>query len=339
MARPPHANLLVAALSAATLSACATAPAPALRAGRYAGRTVVVTGASSGFGRGVALSVGAQGGSVVLAARRADLLEEVAAEIRASGGRALAVPTDVSDPAQMARLAETAAERFGRIDVWVNDAGVIAIGRFDQTPAADHARVVDVNLKGVIFGSHEAMRRFRAQHSGVLINVGSVESKLPLPYQASYVATKHAVLGLDQALIQELRAGGERDVHVVTVMPWAADTPIWDHAGNSTGRETRAPMVEGPDPVVRAVVDAGLRPRPVIAVGARAKGAVLAHQWLPGLTETVAGGVYNRVQMEQAPGGVAPNSGTLHAPEAEGRTVDGGVRARWKAEDAARRPR
>jgi NADP-dependent 3-hydroxy acid dehydrogenase YdfG len=154
--------LLAVALLALLLPACASAP-PLTRGGQpvMAGRTVVITGASSGFGRGTAVAMAARGANVVLAARRTAELEAVAAEARQAGGRALVVTTDVSDPAQMARLAQAAEREFGRIDVWINDAGVGALGRFDEIPIADHARVVHVNLKGVIYGSHEALRRFR----------------------------------------------------------------------------------------------------------------------------------------------------------------------------------
>ena len=202
------------------------------------------------------------------------------------------IPTDVSRSAEVAHLAEAATARFGRVDIWINDAGVIALGRFTETPLADHERVIDINLKGVVYGSYAALQRFRSQGSGVLINLGSVESRAPLPYQASYVATKHAVLGLDEALRQELRLEGRRGVQVVTVMPWAADTPIWDHAANYTGREPRAPSLDDADKVVRAVMAAALRPKARVAVGWKAKAAVLSEQLAPDLTENAAGSLY-----------------------------------------------
>ncbi len=314
------------------LAGCAT-PDLSVASRPFAGRTVVVTGASSGFGRGIALAMGARGANVVLAARRADALESAAAQIRASGGAALAVPTDVSRPADMARLGEAAVARFGRVDVWVNDAGVIALGRFDETPLADHERVIDVNLKGVVYGSYEAVRRFRRQGFGVLVNMGSVESRTPLPYQATYSATKHAILGLDEALRQELRLNGDRAVKVVTIMPWGADTPIWDHAANYTGREPRAPLLDGPNPVVRAVMSAALRPRARVAVGWKAQAAVFGEGIAPDLTEHVAASVYDHVQLHGAQPAAAPGEGNLFTPDPRGVTVDGGLRARWREED------
>lgn len=330
------AGLALASALAGGLGGCATSPDLAVASRPFAGRTVVITGASSGFGRGVALAMGARGANVVLAARRAEPLESAAAQIRASGGAALVVVTDVSRSADMARLGEAAVARFGRVDVWVDDAGVIALGRFDETPLADHERVIDVNLKGVIYGSYEALRRFRRQGAGVLINIGSVESRTPLPYQAVYSATKHAVLGLDEALRQELRLGGDRGVQVVTIMPWGADTPIWDHAANYTGREPRAPLLDGPDPVVRAVMSAALRPRARVAVGWKAKAAVFGEAVAPDLTEHLAASAYDRVQMHGAQPAVPPVPGNLATPDPGGVTVDGGLRARWREEDRRR---
>jgi short-subunit dehydrogenase len=316
----------------ATLAGCAT-PVPGPDARPFAGRTVVVTGASSGFGKGVALAFGARGANVVLAARRVELLQAEAQAIRASGGQALVVQTDVSDPTAVARLAEQATAAFHTIDIWINDAGVISIGRFEDTPEADQARIVDVNFKGVLYGSFEAMRRFRAQGSGVLINFGSTESVVPLPYQATYSATKHAILGLDEAISQELRAAGVSSIQVVTIMPWAADTPIWEHAANYSGHEPRAPLLDPPDKVVAAVLRAALQPRVRVAVGWKAKTALAFHRLSPGAAEGLAGHWIDQVQMHQAPAGAPPSTGALYAPMSQGQEEAAGLQQRWREED------
>ena len=214
------ATLWAAMLWASLLAGCA---APS-RLGqddraRVAGHTFVVTGASSGLGRGVVLRLASHGANVVLAARRTGVLDALAGEVRAAGGQPLVVTTDVSDPAQVERLAAAAVERFGRIDAWINDAAVAAIGRFDAIPAEDHARVVDVNLKGYVYGSHAALRQFHRQGYGTLVNVASVEGHVPLAYHASYAATKAAIIALDAALNQELRLAGARAIKIVTVEP------------------------------------------------------------------------------------------------------------------------
>jgi short-subunit dehydrogenase len=320
----PRLLLLLALLLPA---ACAM---PGLREadrGAIAGRTWVVTGASSGIGRGVAERAGQMGAKVVLAARRAEALEEVARVIRANGGEALVVPTDVSRPEQMEALAEAAERRFGRIDVWFNNAGVAPVGRFEEIPVADHARTVDVNLNGVIYGSHAALRRFRARGEGRLVNMASVEGRVPLAYHASYAATKHGIIGLDAALRQELRLNGLDRIGVVTILPWAVDTPFWGNAATYVGRQPRAPLMDDARHVSDAVVWAAANaPSGEFPVGPKAGAAVFGSQVAPGLTTRIAGDVIHRVQMQAPP---APaTSGNLFAPSPEPSRVEGGFGGR-----------
>src|SRR5688572_5679017 len=159
------------------------------------GSVVVITGASSGFGRGAALAFAGEGASVVLVARRDEVLDEVAAECEALGSRALVAPADVGYEDDVEQVGYDAIERFGRIDVWINNAGVGAIGRFDEVPLADHRRVIETDLLGVIYGSHVALRQFRRQGFGTLINVASALGKVPAPYYGSYTAAKYGVVG------------------------------------------------------------------------------------------------------------------------------------------------
>jgi NAD(P)-dependent dehydrogenase (short-subunit alcohol dehydrogenase family) len=123
---------------------------------KTAGKTFVIIGASSGFGKGVALQLGQYHANVVLAARRTELLEAVAKQLTAAGGTALVVTTDINKPEDVAKLAAAAVAKYGHIDVWINDVGVGAIGRFWEIPLADHARLIDVNLTGIINGSYTA---------------------------------------------------------------------------------------------------------------------------------------------------------------------------------------
>jgi short-subunit dehydrogenase len=303
---------------------------------RIAGKTYVIVGASSGFGRGAAVALGRSGANVVLAARRADVLEEVAAEIRQSGGHALVVPTDVAAPEQVEALAQAAERQFGRIDVWMNIAGVGAVGRFWDVPVADYSRIVDVNLGGVIYGSHAALRRFVAQRSGTLVNMGSVESEIPLAYHTTYAATKAGVLSLGRSLNQELRhAGLSKSVRVATVMPWAVDTPFFQHTANYSGHAGRMILLDTPDEVVRALVWVSLHPREELRVGWKARMAGTAHHLLPDLTERISANIHRAEIAKGTP--TPPTAGSVHAPMPEGRGVEGGVRARMKAEDRARK--
>ena len=320
-------RLLIAMLLMLPVACGMRAPSETDR-GVIAGRTWVVTGASSGIGKGVAERAGSLGANVVLAARRAEALEQVAASIRTAGGQALVVPIDISDPNAAEALAEAAEQRFGRVDVWFNNAGVASIGRFEEIPVAEHARTVDVNLKGVIYGSHAALRRFHAQGHGTLLNMASVEGRVPLAYHASYAATKHAIIGLDGALRQELRLGGLQGVRVVTILPWAVDTPFWANAANHTGREARGPWMDGARAVAEAIVWAAVHwPSGEFPVGPKAAAAVLGSQLAPGLTTRIAADVIQRVQMEEAPPGpITP--GNLYTPSPAPSSVEGGLRSR-----------
>ena len=323
-------------LALAPLGGCATSTH--LRQSEYAqvaGRTYVVVGASSGIGQGVALRLGQLRANVVLAARRTDLLEQVASQIRASGGQALVVTTDVSQAPQVDALAAAAKQRFGRVDVWMNIAGVGANGRFWDIPAADHSRLIDVNLKGVVYGSQAALRGFIAQGHGTLVNMGSVESVIPIAYHASYGATKAGVLHLGRTLNEEIRhAGFARTIKVATVMPYAVDTPFFQHMANYSGRADRMILLDKPDKIVRALVWVSLHPKEELPVGWKAQMATSSYDLLPDLTERISADVHRSELAKGTP--VAPTSGSIHQPMPEGRTPEGGVSARMKAENAAR---
>lgn len=298
------------------------------------GKTIVITGASSGFGRGAAMALAERGAAVVLAARRLDVLNALATEITSHGGRAHAVEVDVSEAQDIARLRDAAISQFGSIDVWVNNVGVGALGFFWDIPIEDHARLIDVNLKGLIFGAHAALEVFRRQGEGVLINIGSVDSELPLAYQSSYAASKAAVLSLSRSLNEELRLAGLDKIKIGTILPWAVDTPWWIHAANYTGHAPRMAAMDDPGIVVDAIVAACTDPHEEQPVGAKARAVGISHHIFPHLTERVSANIFDRESKKAQP---APaTSGSLHRPMPEGVTVEGGVRARMKREDADR---
>ncbi len=302
---------------------------------RLRGKTVVVTGATTGVGRGVAWEAAMAGANVVAAARRRKELDDVVARIAAGGGVAIAVPTDVSDAAAVDRLASDAVARFGRIDVWINNAGIGAIGPFWDVPVVDHARVIEVNLTGVIAGAHAALRQFRTQEDGgVLINVGSVESSVPLAYQASYAASKAGITGLGRTLRQELRLSGEdRRIRISTILPWALDTPFWNRAGNRTGHSLRMAAMSSPRPVVDAIVRSCTHPRPWRPVGAKARLALSAARVAPDVVDRLSARIAG---IEARLGAPTPHTpGAIHESTGVDATVTGGVRARMRREDAS----
>jgi len=281
-------------------------------------KVVVITGASSGFGKGAAREFARNGASVVLAARRDQLLEDLAAECRSLGIQALSVPTDVSQHDEVENLWNVAHTQLERIDVWVNNAGVGALGRFEEIPIDDHVKVIETDLLGVVYGSYYAMRQFRAQGYGTLINVASVIGKVPSPYYASYAAAKHGVVGLSAVLRQELRENNIDTIRVSTIMPTSFDTPFFDHASNYSGHEvTPIPPVYEPEKVVDAIVRMATDPEDEISVGTAAKFSIFAHQVAPGMAEKMMGRNAHKEMMEKAP--VADDrEGAVHEPVQEG---------------------
>jgi NAD(P)-dependent dehydrogenase (short-subunit alcohol dehydrogenase family) len=190
-----------------------------------AGKTVLVTGASSGIGREVALAMAGAGARVGLAARRRPLLDAVAEEIGARGGRAIVVPTDVTD-AEEVRTCFTALEReAGSVDVVVNNAGVVIPGPVVDMSEADLDHMLRVNLVGALLVMQEAVRRMRAAGGGSIVNVASLAGRRGLSPLGGYCASKFALIGLTEALRTELH--GE-PIHVSLVLPGLVDTAMVD---------------------------------------------------------------------------------------------------------------
>ncbi|MDQ0733559.1 SDR family NAD(P)-dependent oxidoreductase [Arthrobacter agilis] len=299
--------------------------------------TVVITGASSGIGRATARLYADDGARLVLAGRDAGTLEAVAAECRDRGARVVAVPTDVSSEADVDRLAETAVEHFGGIDVWVGNASLYSFGTFEQTPSEVFDRLVEVNLLGQVYGARAALRVFRRQGRGVLVSVASVYSRITSPLVSPYVTSKFGLLGFLEVLRMELRDAP--DIHVCAVLPATIDTPIHQHAANYTGRPVRPlPPVADPVRVARAIVRVSRRPRRLTQVGRVQSLFVYARALAPAVYEPVVARVYVALALK---GGSMPEaSGNVFRADREATGVTGGWRVLpWLRRGPGRRGR
>ena len=189
----------------------------------FHGRTVLVTGASSGIGRETALAFAAAGANLVLVARRAKVLAKVAAEARKLGAATLVASADVTEAAAVGGAFRKAVKRFGAVDIVVNNAGVMIPSQVVDLRTADLRRMLDVNLIGALHVMQEAVKVMRKQGHGHIVNVGSLAGRRGFSPLGGYCATKFALVGLTEALRTELV--GER-IHVSLVLPGVVDTPM-----------------------------------------------------------------------------------------------------------------
>ncbi|HEY8429260.1 MAG TPA: SDR family oxidoreductase [Sandaracinaceae bacterium] len=263
-------------------------------------QVMVITGASSGIGLCTARAAARAGARVVLGARSADVLERIVDEIDAEGGDAVAVEVDVSDLPAVERLATRAIERYGRIDTWVNNAGVSIYGELLETPIEDHRRLFETNYWGVVHGSIVAARHIER---GAIVNVGSVAGERAIPLQGAYSASKHAVKGFTEALRMELEHAGV-PISVTLVKPSSIATPYHEHARALTEHEPRnAPPVYAPELVANAILRAATEPVRDVSVGGAGRALTAFSAVAPRLADRFLEGTLFRMQQTATPVG------------------------------------
>lgn len=172
------------------------------------GRVAIITGGNSGIGKAIAMAFAKEGARVVLAARRAEQLKEVEGEIKAAGGTAIGVPTDVTKEADVLALFDKTMKAHGRVDVLINNAGVASREKTDELPLASWQRVIDVNLTGCFLCAREAFKIMKTQKQGRIINIGSVSAKVPRGNSVPYTASKFGLEGLTRAFALDAREHG-----------------------------------------------------------------------------------------------------------------------------------
>ena len=264
-------------------------------------QVMVITGASSGIGLATALAAAKKGAKLVLACRSEQTMNDLVNQTIEDGGEAIFVPCDVSDQSQVENVAREAINRFGRIDTWVNNAGLAIYGRLHEVSDEDNRRLFDINFWGVVYGSLAALPHLKS-NGGALINVGSEVSEAAVPVLGMYSASKHAVKGFTDCLRIEVEEVDELPVSITLIQPTAVDTPFPQHARNYMDKEPRVPdpMIE-PEKVAKAILDAAVKPTRAKRVGMMAKVNTTAAKLTPGIAEKMAAKQVKNLHYEERP--------------------------------------
>jgi NAD(P)-dependent dehydrogenase (short-subunit alcohol dehydrogenase family) len=250
-------------------------------------QVVALMGASSGIGRETALRFAERGTKVVVSARSTEGLESLVGEIRHRGGEAISVVADVTDFDRVKAVADTAAERYGRLDTWVHLAAISLFAPFDETTPEEFKRIVEIDLVGQAYGAMVALPHLKREGRGALVHVTSVVAKRAVPLQSAYCAAKHGVDGFLESLRVELRREGW-PIGVTNVMPAAINTPLFDKARTKLGVKPKGfPPMYTPGVVSDAIIYAAEKaPRDIVAGGA-GKGLIMGQRLSPRLMDAI----------------------------------------------------
>lgn len=246
---------------------------------------VVITGASAGIGRATVRLFAEQGAYIGLLARDDERLEAARQEVEQLGGKAIVIPTDVSDAAQVEAAAERVERELGPIDIWVNNAMVTFFAPLKDISPEEFKRVTDVTYHGYVWGTMAALKRMRQRNRGTIVQVGSALAYRSIPLQSAYCGAKHAINGFTESVRTEL-IHEKSDVHVTVVEMPAVNTPQFDWCATTLNQHPK-PMgkVFQPEVAAKAVVWAAHAKRREIIVGMPARLAVLGDKFIPGVLD------------------------------------------------------
>lgn len=269
---------------------------------RIGQQVIVLTGASSGVGLVTARKAANFGARLVLVARSEESLNQLAGELRDAGAEVITVKADVGSHEDMARVAQTAIERFGGFDTWVNNAGVTIFGRHGDVPLEDQRRLFDTNYWGVVHGSLVAAAHLR-ESGGAIINVGSEACDGPLPLQGAYAASQHAIKGFTDTLRLELEQE-MAPISVTLIKSAGLETPLVTHAKNFLDKEARLPPpLYDPELAADAILFAAEHPRRDLFVGGAAKAFSAAAYHAPHTFDRLMRRFMGRAQQTSSPAG------------------------------------
>lgn len=298
--------------------------APSKTETEAARKVAVITGASSGIGRATALEFARRGYGVILTARRQSELEQTANECEKVGATAVAVAADTTDEAALQKVAKLAETTFGGFDVWINNAAVSAYGPFLDIPVEDFRRILDTNVMGYVHGARLALRQFRSNGQGTLVNVSSADATAPVPYSSPYVTSKYAIRGLSESLRMELQVEGLANaIHVCTVLPASTDTNLYQNAANYMRREVQAiePVYDAAY-VAKQIVRLAEQPRREVIIGPAGRAMAMEFSLMPRLYEQLVGRFINLNNFNNQPTG--ETKGNLYRPVETNRGIEGG---------------
>lgn len=269
------------------------------------GKTVVITGASSGVGRAAAEAFAKEGCNLVLAARGKEALEEIAFICRNLGAITLSVPTDVSDSEQVQKLTEEALSLNGKIEVWVNNAGVMASGKFEDIPVEIMEQLIKTNLLGYLYGARAVFPIFKKQKRGVLINNISIGGFIPAPYSAAYTASKFGIRGLAEGLQAEV--AHESDIHVCSLYPGLQKSTGNMHSSKYSGLDFKVPpFASDPKVLAESMVETAKNPRREVYPNLTSWPLVKVYRMFPRLIGSTTTAVMRKM-MKKTSGGTEGN--------------------------------
>ena len=282
------------------------------------GKTVVITGASSGVGKATALAVAKEGVNLVLAARRETFLQELASECESLGANAIAVKTDVSDREDVQNLFYKAIQFYDKIDIWFNNAGVGALGDFEETPLDAHEQVIKTNLFGALYDTYFAVPHFKARGEGQIIYMNSTGSYVGAPFAEAYTISKFGLRGLAESLRNELK--DFPNIYVSDVFASFIDTTGIQHMANYKGKEITLPSSKlDPYKVADAIVKLAKTPKNSIHIGTSDLMARIGNALSPSLTGYIMEKVEKKVLSDAR--SVKQTDGNLFDPVYAGKGV------------------
>ena len=287
-----------------------------------ASQVIVITGATSGIGLTTARMAARKGAKLVLAARDQDALDQLIDELKRQGADALAVPTDVGVRDEVTALGAAAIQRFGRIDTWVNNAGISIYGRNQDVPLEDHHRLFQTNFWGVVHGSLTALELMKK--GGALINLGSELSDVSVPLQGMYAASKHAVKGFTDSLRMEIEKDGV-PISVTLIKPAGIDTMFTSHARNYMANEPELPApLYAPELVADAILYAAEHPQRDVFVGGASRMMSLEGMTMPRTLDKIMNLLMFRQQQAKRPSAPGRTDALYHPNGQELRQRQGG---------------